>query len=336
MAETCDIEYVPGMFSSSSVFEERIVDETVRNRSMKLAHLSMAAPLFRVDFSPRFIYGTGYNLELMKDGLPSNFTAEPEPFYEFIREFGTHVFARASLGGAVQGLFRNFESFVWSEEKLAKESAKQFLSLMQDRGVGNFGRESVSERFEAESEHQIEFYGPTSQNGGPSLVGSPWRLDESVKSSWILSGSLTPISEVIYEGSKKKQLNLAVEAYLDKAYLRELKNFLESSFVPFKYANSSVSLNLSRALRNESEKQIPDHSVTKELGRRIEYELLVPNWWNEVKFCFNFHADGDTSQCVGPSNEICAFVGESTRTYTGSLLHFSFVLFLKINFENDF
>ena len=312
MATVCDIEHEPGMFSQSSVFENALIDGMIRNTSLKLAHVFMAQPLTKVDFSPRFIYGSGYNMNFVFESLPLNFTANPKPYYDFIKTFGTHMFSRASLGGIVQGIFKTKKNYYWLQETLETESKSKFIHLMIDQGFSHLNTPpKPSNSFQDGSEYQIESYGRTSQS--PSLTEQ--RYIGNVQEA-IISGTLTPISELFYDSSKKKQMISAVESYLDRAYLQELQSFLKSSFIPFKYENSSVLLNLTGTLNNETQKLIPNHYTTLELGRRIEYELLTPDWWNEVQLCFNYYADGDKSQCVGYSNEICAFVGDSTSFYS--------------------
>ena len=79
-------------------------------------------------------------------------------------------------------------------------------------------------------------------------------------------------------------MQLAVQAHLDRAFLRELWNLLEQT------DHNPNTFDVIRAfqtrIRTQLECSIPDHNSVRKLGDEIR--IQTPSWWKKVRICYKY------------------------------------------------
>jgi len=307
------------MLSPSLNFAHSTLTNTSRYLEEVRAHVSA----FRADHAPSWAMEmTKYAKMYLDKRLTKSFNDAPQLYETFIKTFGTHFFQDAFFGGQLKLIIETERSYFETSTTVgvglqAEGVFGQVVKLKGGVGVSNT---NVDGRFKAASKETMRYYGGSlnlldkagMKEWMPTVIGNPW----------LFRGDLVPIYELFEDEGKKKDMKLAVQVHLDKAYLTHLRKTIESA-VAAHGATGDTNKWMSM-VKQESAKKIPDHNRLRTMGRDIEYHLFVPDWFkNNVQICFEWAPTGgflhDANQCAqhqrGLPRKLCAKIGQFTRDY---------------------
>jgi len=307
------------MLSPSLNFAHATLTNTSRYMEEVRAHVSS----FRADHAPSWVMElTKYAKMYIDRRLTKGFTEIPEKYEEFIKNFGTHYFQDAFFGGMLKLVIETESSYFETSTTVGVglQAEGVFGEIVKLKGGVGVSNKNVDEKFRKSSKESMRYYGGFTNlldKGGikdwmPTVMGNPW----------LFRGNLKPIYELIQEEATKKEMKLAVQVHLDKAYLTYLRKMIESA-VAATGANGETNkwMNMVKA---ESAKKIPDHNHLRSMGKDIEFHLTIPDWFkNNVEICFEWAPTTgflhDHSQCAqhqgGLPRELCSKMGSFTREY---------------------
>jgi len=307
------------MLSPSLNFAHSTLTNTSRYLEEVRAHVSA----FRADHAPQWAMElTKYAKIYLDRRLTKSFTEAPDLYETFIKTFGTHFFQDAFFGGQLKMIIETERSYFETSTTVgvglqAEGVFGQAVKLKGGIGVSNT---NVDGRFKAASKETMRYYGGSLnlldkagiKEWMPTVIGNPW----------LFRGNLVPIYEIMQDAEKKKQMKLAVQVHLDKAYLKHLKKTIQSAVAAHgATADTNKWMNM---VNQESAKLIPDNNRLRTMGKDIEYHLFIPDWFkNNVRVCFEWAPTSgflhDGNQCAqhqgGLPRKLCAKVGEFTREY---------------------
>jgi len=307
------------MLSPSLNFAHSTLTNTSRYIEEVKAHVSS----FRADHAPSWVMElTKYAKMYLERRLTGSFDAMPRRYEEFIKNFGTHYFQDAFFGGMLKLLVETESSYFETSTTVgvglqAEGLFGQIVKLKGGVGVSNT---NVDGNFKKSSKESMRYYGGSlnlldsagMKEWMPTVIGNPW----------LFRGNLVPLYELFQDQTQKKEMKLAVQVHLDKAYLKYLKKAIQS-VVSAGGANGDTN-NWMKMVNSELAKKVPDHNRLRNIGKSIEYHLVVPDWFKEnVQICFQWEPQPgflhDGNQCAqhqrGLPRKLCAKVGEFTREY---------------------
>jgi len=252
--------------------------------------------------------------------LTGSFTQMPERYQEFIKNFGTHYFQEAVFGGMLK-LVVETESKYYEQtttHKVGLQAQAKFAQLVKLKGGIGFENTHVDNSFESSSKSLLRYWG-----GFTNLLDQgeikDW-MPTVMENPWLFRGNLMPIHELITDGTKKKEMKLAVQVHLDKAYLTYLRKLIEA--VKVNEGDSSDTDKWMEMVKTEAVKMIPDHNRLRSMGKEIEYHLAMPDWFKKyVRICFEWGQEKgllhNPNQCNqgSPPRKLCAKLGEFTLDY---------------------
>ena len=174
-----------------------------------------------------------------------------------------------------------------------------------------------------------EFTQPTStriilQGGNTALLQTAdlpqW--DSSVpQNPWMFAGSLIPIYNMFPNSTKRNSLERAVQAHLDKAFIRDIFSTLEDASLMYKQTDTSLLRSLIEEGQALLDAVIPNHEQVISFGERVDHHIAIPDWWAETEFCFK-PRDATTSMvnCQESSSPFCA----PSNRYTDRYIDYSY------------
>jgi len=178
-------------------------------------------------------------------------TYRDQPQWTLIRNFGTHYFDEAILGGKYQLTYEIDPFFLYEFDKQDLDAAMS-AKLKIARGQNRTEWETQAENFLSSkvlSEKYEHYY------GGKSALesGRDWHMS-TYDYPWILSGNVKPIYDLIHDESKKLWVKQAVEQYVlrrfvDNAEEQNLDNNPEVTRLVYKLQLSDKMLTLEEVER---------------------------------------------------------------------------------------
>jgi len=308
------------MLSPSLKFAHSTLTNTSRYMEEVKAHVSS----FRADHAPSWVMElTKYAKIYLDRRLKSTtFNDSPEKYAEFIKTFGTHYFQDAFFGGMLKLLIETESSYFEKSTTVGVglQAEGVFGEVVKLKGGVGVSNTNVDGNFKKSSKQSMRYYGGNlnlldkagMKDWMPTVMGNPW----------LFRGNLKPIYELIQDEGTKKEMKLAVQVHLDKAYLTYLRKMIESA-VTATGANGETNkwMNMVKA---ESAKKIPDHNRLRSMGTQIEFQLFIPDWFRKnVEICFEWAPQPgflhDGNQCAqhqgGLPRKLCTKLGSFTREY---------------------
>ena len=280
MSANAKVSFLKGMFSASSAYKR--MNQAITNKTMVITDVYAFVSTSEGMFNPAVVLGLNNNAQKVLDMLPDSFNENPELYYFFITNFGTHYFAKAKFGGYLRDYYETNSNY-YSKKTVTylKAQAKaSFLEKLSGKGkAGYIGTVStVEEEFTKNTFSLFMNYGGATNSLEENGLAE-WQL--TVQSNpWLFGGSLMPIHDLINDTTKRDSMKQAVDAHMDKAFLGELQSLLKS------FEHKLDLKTLEEKLDEQLQKVIPDHDAVTQLGNEIEDVLITPpSWWLKVKFC---------------------------------------------------
>jgi len=310
-----------GLFTLSPSFS--YAHKTLTNTSRYLEEVRAHVSAYRADHAPEWVLElTKYAKMYLDKRLTKPFTEAPHLYETFIKTFGTHFFQNAFFGGMLKLDIETERSYFEDSTifQIGLEAGGTFGQAVKLKGGIDVGNTNVDIRFKAASQETMRYYGGELNllnEGGikewtPTIIGNPW----------LFRGNLVPIYEIMEYEAKKKEMKMAVQVHLDKAYLQFLKKNIQSVVAAHgATADTNEWMNM---IDQESAKLIPDNNRLRTMGKDIEYHLIVPSWFKDnVQLCFEWAPTTgplhNPKQCGGNQpglpRKLCAKVGKFTEDY---------------------
>jgi len=300
-----------------------LAHSTLTNTSRYMEEVKAHVSAFRADHAPSWAMEMSKYAKIYIDRrLTKSFTEIPGKYQEFIKTFGTHYFHDGFFGGILKMLIKTERSYFEKSTTVGVglQAEGVFGEVVKLKGGVGVSNTKVDGNFKAMSSETMRYYGGFTNlldKGGlkdwmPTVTGNPW----------LFRGNLKPIYELIPDEGTKKEMKLAVQVHLDKAYLTFLRKMIESA-VAATGANGETNKWMNM-VKSESAKKIPDHNRLRSMGKDIEYHLYIPDWFkNNVEICFEWAPTGgflhDGNQCAqnqgGLPRKLCSKMGKFTRDY---------------------
>ncbi|XP_071126454.1 perivitellin-2 67 kDa subunit-like [Mytilus edulis] len=317
MGRKVDVGYGEGIFSASGSYKK--VQDYITNSSKYIEEVTSYTSGYKINMMPDWALEFGRVAKMyIERFLPKTFNdTTTSQYMRFIDTFGTHYFNQGKFGGLLRLILATDESYYHSktDSQVEAQASATFFNIIKLGGGGSSGRQTVDEAFTRATRKSVRYYGGSTNlivtNGisawQPTVAGSPW----------LFGGSLTEISGMIADRSKRLSMKRAIQVYMDKAYMEELLRIIAWYYTSGKWDQHRNALNnYNSQVHVLLQQSLPDHNAVVMLANTIETATLVPDWFRNTRLCYNWYPDGDGGQCGGgAARQLCANVNQWTGYY---------------------
>ncbi|XP_015787179.1 perivitellin-2 67 kDa subunit-like [Tetranychus urticae] len=202
------------------------------NSSYSLVTMEATLPLFTVNMPsklPLRRYLSEFLSDYLEQELPESYESDPTRYLDFLKTYGTHYFRTTTLGGSIK---------FWSEVEpvlknglpsgqLQAKAQSLYENLLVNFGVSDGNTDNSLDDFSMalmKSTHARVYGGDTSLYRTRGFKA--WK-DSLVKDPKLVSGLLSPITDLVKDNNKRQQLSKAIDIYLAMAYLQESRRLLQ-------------------------------------------------------------------------------------------------------------
>ena len=294
------LERQNGLFANNTEYQKQM--NNILNKSQTAAEVSASFSVLRVSLQNESILEMKPEVNAEVLDLPNRFEDSPEDYFDFISKHGTHFCSVGEFGGTVKQVSSTEVSF-YRTNSVENAAEGKFNYTLNSLGVkvDNF---TFGEDFVAQSSVITSYYGgnefllTTTGNAQlwyPTITPQPW----------LLNCKLVPISRIIKHNGKQTSMDLAVQAYLNKAYLAEAVETLNGLLNDYPEDKSQITDLIVQANDLKST-AVPVHASVTELSSRVS----PGNWWQNVRLCFR------STDCANNGNPLCAEPNAFTSVYT--------------------
>ena len=173
----------------------------------------------------------------------------------------------------------------------------------------------------------MRFFGGDFQFSGDDIRLKLDKLKQSIPTSpCIIKDEYDFIYNLVKNNSQRDSLQKAAENYMVKDYLENGLGVLVYDTPGAKVQNLNLNDSIVVSLKNELHElmniKFLDHDQVEKLDQKIKFQVIPPEWWNEVRICFRYYADDPSGshQC-GPDSgcemkTLCARLNRLTEAYT--------------------
>ena len=255
-------------------------------------------------FVPAVSLYVSCDTQLASNQFTRSFPESPEDYYKFISQFGTHYFAKGKYGGQVRQVFEISRDYYSSHSTrdVQAQAERTFQNMVAVKGGGVDQSSQIDENFKRSTKSEAYFNG-----GNLDLLqeGSIRQWQATVHSyPWIFGATLTPIYDLIKNQSQKESMSKAMQAHLDKAFLKELRSKLQlGEHEAVKEAETKVLTQLDQI--------IPDHEEVEKMVKNVQ--VVAPPWWKAVQICYKYEWFSTKVWKFLAEKPTCANVGEYTE-----------------------
>ncbi|XP_075265237.1 perivitellin-2 67 kDa subunit-like, partial [Convolutriloba macropyga] len=213
-----------GLFSKSASY--RKISHLIMQSNKIITEAEVFALTVDVFLAPPQILGLSENMKTMIELLPKSIEDDPEKYFDFIQQFGTHFISVANFGGYIKQIFATSESFLKSNGE-ARLSTEAKLSLQRFfgsyiSGGSNIHVSGASQNFLDETQVITRYHGGDITYVDNSNLAA-WKKSIPYN-PWLYSGTVISISELISEPERKVSMERAYTAHGLKSYLQQLKD----------------------------------------------------------------------------------------------------------------
>jgi len=302
---------VPGLFELSASYSKMtaMVDE----KKKSLASSKHVVPAFAAHMLPATsLQATPHIENYIKKHLNNTFEKDPEPYRQFINQWGTHFFQKANFGGLIRVLMEMDSSF-------AKKQTEQKIGV---QASGVIEAVKLSGGFESESKSMnSEFQKHTSVT--KRILGGDytrflndgfegWQTTVAEK-PWLYKAKLMSIHLLFKDAKKRKEMHKAIKEHMMKAQLEAAMRRAKMK-LPLLIGDPAIAKDWHRTETSKEEelqsyidrcddlikKGFPNKNEVKELNRQIEKAML----WPVCRLEDNVHYPGhDFSQLLAGTSE---------------------------------
>lgn len=297
-------------FSSSASYAE--MQEAITKYGRTVSQMSAVYTTCSANLSPNLLLGQNPLQTLSR--LPSDFTADTEGYYDFIKTYGTHYFNKGKLGGMF--LFTSETDMSYFQNKNSQQIEANvkatFASILSTETGGSSDESKEVIEFKESSLITSKFFGGQTNLAADGLT--KWQ-PTIAKLPYFMSGTLNTISSLIADTTKRASMELAVKNYLLKAKVANLDRLTYIRLNSWTVGHNELR-DLSAQLQNLKKKTIFSDEDEK-LLQSIEDQVSVPAWFSDrTTFCFRSTAVGSADQCNGQSTStLCAEPNRYTQQY---------------------
>lgn len=205
--------------------------------------------------------------------LPATYEKDPEKYFQFIKDYGTHYFYKANFGGVLRmrvEISDNFHKTISKDELLAKVEAKYkagpaFINMSLNN----------TEDLDKYSTTIWHFHGGEVYSSSSNF--SDW-VPTVRKDPLLIAGKLRPITTVCekYDANKSKELAKAIDTHIKRSYLiDEIKPKLTNII-----SNQGVGYQSAKLYRRELNQLTSDeyNDLTK-FSTEMHELFNPPRWW---------------------------------------------------------
>ena len=304
MAAVVGIGYAPGMFSGTGSYQQ--FNNGITKDFKEITEIVAFVSSSEAAFVPAVSLDVSWHTQLALNQLTRSFQDSPDDYYKFISQFGTHYFAKGKFGGQVRQVFETSRHYYnsHSTRDMQAQAEKSFENMIAVKGGGVDQTSKVDEDFKKSTKSEAYFNG-----GNLDLLqeGGIKQWQATVHSNpWVFGATLAPIYDLIKNQSQKDSMANAVQAHLDKAFLKELRSKLKhGENEAVKKAEAKVLAQLDRV--------IPDHGEVEDLVKNVQ--VVAPPWWKAVQICYKYEWFSRNAWNFLAETPTCAYVGEYTEAY---------------------
>ncbi|CAC5371793.1 PRF1 [Mytilus coruscus] len=294
-----DVDYDAGIFSASGSYKK--VQDYITNSSKYIEEVTSHTSGYKINMMPDWALEFSRVAKMyIERFLPKTFNDNTTSQYmRFIHTFGTHYFNQGKFGGLLRLILATDESYFDKkiDSQVEAQASATFFNIIKLGGGGSSDRQTVDEAFIKATKENIRYYG-----GSTDLIVtdgiSAWQSTVAGK-PWLFGGSLTEISGMIADRSKRQSMKRAIQVYMDKAHMEELLRIITWYYSFGKWDQHIIVMNMFKNQLNALLQQsLPDHNAVVTLANTIETATFVPDWFRNTRLCYNWYADGDEGQCA--------------------------------------
>ena len=308
-----------GSFSGSASYKS--IRRMINEQSLCVTDVSSFVSTCQAVFSPAQVLGLNQDAMILYNFLPSQFEESPEPYYDFIKNYGTHFLFKGEFGGYISVMYLTDSTYYSSHttRDIEANAKASFFGFLKSKGGYSDSVTTVDREFTQYSSTRIILHG-----GNTALLqtGDLPQWDSSVpQNPWMFAGSLIPIYNLFPNSTKRNSMERAVQAHLDKSFINDVFSTLEDASLKYKQTDTS----LLRSVIEEGEALldavIPNHEQVIIFGERADHHFVIPDWWAETEICFK-PRDATTSMgsCQESSGPFCA----PSNAYTYRYIDYSY------------
>ncbi|OXA43234.1 Complement component C9 [Folsomia candida] len=284
MSEEAGISSVKeGLFSASLSFKNS--QTSLFNSSRFVATMKAFVSTAGIDFIPPTDLGTSLNKYFVDalQALPVTYEEHPEAYDSFISTYGTHYYASGYFGGSLSTYFEVDKSFrrLTSDNEVKANAEATFFGILKTHGAYDGNVSTISEEFKRASHNSQRYYGGVANLFEKDGYTKWWPTVEG--NSWLYGGVLKPVSELVPIGKQREALSKAVNVYISKAYLREVKRTGDSFMGRGLVGEEVVAGYLNRVEALLESVNFTDAEVLQ-VGREISDYVLTPEWFTNVVY----------------------------------------------------
>lgn len=221
MSVTVGLDLAAGLFSFSASTTYKRDRQTIDESEKSLVVKDGSIYVYEAQFRDVNSQEVSKDFKKYFDSLPSTFEADPEAYFKFINQFGTHYFYKANFGGVFRmrvETLNNLHKKMNKDELLAKIEAK--YKMITGNAEGSASRDQNSEDIDKNTSTKWFYFGGESfsdennfSNWGPTVKKNPWLVGGKLR-------SITDASEKD-DPTKSKELEKAIDVYIKRSYLRD-------------------------------------------------------------------------------------------------------------------
>ncbi|XP_075261364.1 perivitellin-2 67 kDa subunit-like [Convolutriloba macropyga] len=334
-------EYKRGMFSTAESYER--MTDSISEKEERVSEVGVLYTTTDATLANDAPLGQ-LALDII-NGLPADPLKNYDDYELFFLRFGTHIWKKVRFGGSIRTTYGTQKGYYLSHSD--DDIASQSSALFYGQQLVDLGRQNNGPAASVDNQYVLQTSQRTVYTGG-----NLYYLEDSQFNSWsssiganpsILAGQLTPIWEKIPDPAKQQAMSTALEVYLAKNSLFELKLLLERKINEYAQSRKDITFvyNLHEALRTELDNQTPNLTKMHLLEDEIQHHFIIPSWWENTKLCFESfnRASGQTCSPKGP-DEFCpysAFPNRYIPSFTDNIQNQNCKLEIGLfsNFEHD-
>jgi len=278
-----------GLFKLSASYSKMtaMVDE----KKKSLASSKHVVPAFAAHMLPATsLQATPHIENYIKKHLNNTFEKDPEPYRQFINQWGTHFFQKANFGGLIRVLMEMDSSFAkkQTEQKIGAEASGVIEAVKLSGGFESESKSMNSEFQKHTSVTKRILGGDYTRFLNDGFKG--WQTTVAEK-PWLYKGKLMSIHLLFKDAKKGKEMHKAIKEHMMKAQLEvamrqakmKLPLLIGDPHIRKKYMKT-FELETTKELELQSYidrcdeliKGFPNENEVKELNRQIEKAMLWP------------------------------------------------------------
>ncbi|XP_053205376.1 perivitellin-2 67 kDa subunit-like [Panonychus citri] len=229
-----------GRSSSKGWFSETLslshFQQLMINSSTTLLTMEANSPLYTITLPsklPLRRHLSEFLSDYLEQELPDSYDTDPTRYLDFLKTYGTHYYRTMTLGGSIK---------LWSEVSpnirsgITTNTLQYKAQTLYENLLANFG--AVQSSSSTPSENTMDSFQMTLMSvtharvygGDTNLYKTKgyqsWK-ESLMKDPKLISGLLSPITDLVKDNNKRTQLAKAMDIYLALAYLQESKRLLQ-------------------------------------------------------------------------------------------------------------